>query len=190
MRLGPLQLEFWHILLILGLLGLLVWIVRGFLVPVSGTWQRVDEGVPRGQTEILVLAQFGPFVRGRRIMKGGFQEFNGLLRGRTIFMTRRDHGRELLKAQGFPDAIIPEIDGTITAKLRMTLSADGTAIFGTFTPQKIEFTHQPPSVTRRVFLDASFRRYQLLSREIVDGREADSGRSSAQAPRTQARRSK
>ena len=168
MRLGPVQLEFWHILVILVMVGFAVWILRGFLVRVSGTWQRVDEGVGRGQTELITLVQFGPFVRGRRMMKGGFQEYTGLLRGRTIFMTRRDHGQELLRAQGFPEAIIPEIDGTVTAKLRMTLSADGSAIFGTFTPQKIEFTHQPPAVTRRVFLDASFRRYKLLSRELVD----------------------
>ena len=170
MRLGPFQLELWHLLLLLCAVAFAIWIVRGFLVRVSGTWQRVDEGVPRGQTELLTLVQFGPFVRGRRMMKGGFQEYNGILRGRTIFMTRRDHGRELLKAQGFPAAIIPEIDGTITAKLRMTLSADGSAIFGTFTPQKIEFTHQPPSVTRRVFLDATFRRYKLVSRDLVDAR--------------------
>ena len=177
MRLGPVQLEFWHILLILIALGFAVWILRGFLVRVSGTWQRVDEGAPRGAAEMLTLVQFGPFVRGRRMMKGGFQEYTGLLRGRTIFMTRRDHGRELLKSQGFPEAVIPEIDGTITAKLRMTLSADGSAIFGTFVPQKIEFTHQPPAVTRRVFLDATFRRYKLVSRDLVDG-EVGPGRSS------------
>ena len=168
-RLGPIQLEFWHMLLILLVVALAVWIVRGFLVRVSGTWQRVDEGVPRGKAELLTLVQFGPFVRGRRMMKGGFQEYTGVLRGRTIFMTRRDHGQELLKSQGFPDAVIPEIDGTVTAKLRLTLSADGSAIFGTFTPQKIEFTHQPPAVTRRIFLESTFRRYKLLSRDLVDG---------------------
>ncbi|MEL7367756.1 MAG: hypothetical protein AAFN74_02505 [Myxococcota bacterium] len=169
MRLGPIHLEFWHLLLLLVFIGIAAWIVRGFLVRVSGTWQRVDEGATGGQRELLNLVQFGPFVRGRRMMKGGFQEYTGILRGRTIFMTRRDHGQELLRAQGFPEAIIPEIDGTITAKMRMTLSADGSAIFGTFTPQKIEFTHKPPSVTRRVFLDATFRRYKLVSRDLVDG---------------------
>ena len=179
MRLGPVQLEAWHILLLLVAVGLAVWIIRGFMVRVSGTWQRVDEGVPRGQIEMLSLVQFGPFVRGRRMMKGGFQEYTGLLRGRTIFMTRRDHGQELLKAQGFPEAVIPEIDGTVTAKLRMTLSADGSAIFGTFTPQKIEFTHQPPSVTRRIFLDATFRRYKLVSRELVDGEGGGAPKSTA-----------
>ena len=169
MRLGPIQLEFWHILLILVAAGFAIWLARGFMVRVSGTWQRVDEGIPRGQTELLSLVQFGPFVRGRRMMKGGFQEYTGVLRGRTIFMTRRDHGPELLKSQGFPEAIIPDIDGTVTARLRMTLSADGSAIFGTFTPQKIEFTRRPPAVTRRTFLDATFRRYKLVSRELVDG---------------------
>ncbi len=168
MRLGPIQIEVWHVFVLLTVVAFAVWIARGFMVRVSGTWQRVDEGAPHGTVELLTLVQFGPFVRGRRLMKGGFQEYTGLLRGRTIFMTRRDHGQELLKSQGFPDAVIPEIDGTVTAKLRMTLSADGSAIFGTFTPQKIEFTHQPPAVTRRVFLDATFRRYKLISRELVD----------------------
>lgn len=171
LRIGPIQLEFWHLLLIIAGLGLLIWIIRGLTVKVSGSWERVDEGMPPGQKEHLSLVQFGPFIRGRRMMKGGFQEYTGVLRGRTVFLTRRDHGRELIVSQGFPTEIVPEIDGTVTAKLRMTLSADGQAIFGTFTPQKIEFTYRPPAITRRVFLEPSFRRYRLLSRDI---RAADS----------------
>ncbi len=168
LRLGPIELQFWHLLLIFAGLLVLLWIVRGFTIRVAGTWARVDEGLAGGKPERITLVQFGPFVRGRRLMRGGFQEYTGILRGRTIFMTRRDHGEELIVSQGFPKELVPEIDGTVTAKLRLTLSADGQAIFGTFTPQKIEFTYRPPAITNRVYLEASFRRYKLLSRDIVD----------------------
>ena len=164
-RIGPVQLEVWHVLLILVGLAILGWLVRGLTVRVSGHWERVDEG-STGAREIVTLVQFGPFVRGRRMMKGGFQEFTGLLRGRTIFLTRRDHGRELIVSQGFPTELVEEIDGTVTAKMRLTLSADGQAIFGTFTPQKIEFTHRPPAITNRVFLEPSFRRYRFAGRAL------------------------
>jgi hypothetical protein len=168
MRVGPFDLESWHIVLLAIGAVFLLWIVRGFLVRVTGTWERVDEGLRPGQVERITLVQFGPFVRGRRMMKGGFQEYTGILRGRGMIMTRRDHGAEMIINQGFPKEISTEIDGTVTAKLRLTLSADGTAIFGTFTPQKIEFTYKPPSITRRSFLEPSFRRYKLVSREILD----------------------
>ncbi|MCB9645016.1 MAG: hypothetical protein H6730_00230 [Deltaproteobacteria bacterium] len=166
LRIGPIQLEYWHLILIGVGLAFLVWLIRGFTVRVSGSWERVDEGLGAGQRELISLVQFGPFVRGRRMMKGGFQEYTGILRGRTIFLTRRDHGRELIVSQGFPPELVKEIDGTVTAKLRMTLSADAQAIFGTFIPQKIEFTYRPPEITNRVFLEPSFRRYRLVSRDI------------------------
>src|SRR5262245_53561209 len=168
MRIGPFDLEAWHIILIIVGAVFLLWIVRGFLVRVTGTWERVDEGLRPGQSERITLVQFGPFVRGRRMMRGGFQEYTGLLRGRGLVMTRRDHGAEMIINQGFPKEISAEIDGTVTARLRLTLSADGSAIFGTFTPQKIEFTYKPPAITRRSFLEPSFRRYKLISREILD----------------------
>ena len=168
LELGPIALQGWHIALIVVGAGLLGWIARGFAIRVFGTWERVDEGVRPGQGERISLAQFGPFVRGRRLVPGGFQEFTGVLRGRTLVLSRRDHGREMIVKSGFPKEIADQIDGTVTARLRLTLSADGHAIFGTFTPQKIEFTYQPPAITRRHFLDPSFRRYRLVSREILD----------------------
>lgn len=177
MQVGPFQLEFWHFLVIgLGAVGLL-WVVAGFLVKVTGTWERVDEDVKPGNVERITLVQFGPFVRGRRMMKGGFQEYSGVLRGRHLFLTRRDHGRAMIIAQGFPDAVADEIDGSVTAKLRLNLSADGQVIHGTFSPQKIEFTYQPPKVTSRRFLDPSFRRYKLLSRTPVETEVVDAEQS-------------
>lgn len=181
-RIGPVELAFWHLILIGVGVAVLIWLLRGFLTRVSGTWERVDEGLAPGQAEKISLVQFGPFVRGRRLVKGGFQEFTGLLRGRTIFMTRRDHGKELIMSQGFPKEIVSEIDGTVTAKMRLTLSADGRAIFGTFTPQKIEFTYRPPEITNRIYLEPSFRRYKLISREITDDPDALNSRRKDSAP--------
>jgi hypothetical protein len=118
------------------------------------------------------------------MMQGGFQEYTGLLRGRGLIMTRRDHGAEMIIRQGFPKEISTEIDGTVTAKLRLTLSADGSAIFGTFTPQKIEFTYKPPAITRRSFLEPSFRRYKLVSREILDTEPDDTDPHEPRGPQT------
>ena len=168
MHIGPFLLQWWHFLFIALGLVCVAWFVMSFFVRVTGTWERVDEDATGGSVERITLVQFGPIVRGRRAMSGGFQEFNGMLRGRSIVLTRRDHGQQMIVAQGFPTAVADEIDGTVTAAMRMTLSADGTVIHGTFSPQKIEFTHNPPEITGRRFLDPSFRRYKLVSRQPID----------------------
>lgn len=168
LRIGPLALEPWHLVLIAIAFVLFLWIVRGFMVRIQGTWERVDDDTK--EVEVVYFAQLGPFVRGRRMVPGGFQEYTGLMRGRTMFMTRRDHGRPMFERLGFPKEIIPDIEGSVTARLRLTLSADGQALFGPFVPQKIEFTRKPPKVTRRVFLEPQFRRYRLVSRTLQTDR--------------------
>ncbi len=178
MIIGPFHLEVWHLVLLILFALFLGWMLWGFLTPVTGTWERVDEDVAPGRVERITLVQFGPFVRGRRMMKGGFQEYNGLLRGRSLAMTRADHGHQMITNQGFPPEVAKEIDGSVTARLTLTLSADRTVIHGTFAPQKIEFTYTPPKVTRRLFLEPSFRRYKLISRkpletEVVEDNPAD-----------------
>lgn len=164
LRIGPLALEYWHLALAAVALVAAAWIVRGFMVRIQGTWRRVDDD--SNEEEVVAFAQFGPFVRGRRVVPGGFQEYTGVLRGRTMFMTRRDHGRAMLERLGFPPVVASEIEGSVTARLRLTLSADGRALFGTFVPQRIEFQRQPPKVTRRVYLEPQFRRYRLESRAL------------------------
>jgi hypothetical protein len=171
--LGPFQLEYWHVGVLAVLFVFFLWFMWGFLVPVRGTWERVDSEVKAGVKERITFVQFGPFVKGRRMMKGGFQEYSGLLRGRSIAMSRRDHGHEMIVGQGFPDGVASAIDGTITATMWLTLSADGKVLHGTFTPQRIEFTHQPPKITSRRFQDASFRRYKLVSRTLIDSELAE-----------------
>ena len=188
LRVGPFQLEFWHLgLIAIGVIAL-GWFLYGLTVRVSGTWERVDEDVPYGKVERITFVQFGPFVRGRRMMKGGFQEFSGLMRGRSMALGRIDHGRAMLIGQGFPEKIAEEIDGSLTARLRLTLSQDGKAIFGTFSPQKIEFTHHPPKITSRRFQEASFRRYRLVSRELHETELVEPDAAAAEKDRDKLRR--
>lgn len=168
MYLGPFYLEYWHLGLILAGVVVLGWFLMGFLVPITGTWERVDEDVVASRPERITLVQFGPFVRGRRMMKGGFQEFSGYVTGRSVTIGRIDHGKAMIMSQGFPEAIADEVDGTLTARLKLTLSKDARALFGTFTPQKIDFTFHPPKITSRLFQEPSFRRYKLVSRQVME----------------------
>lgn len=181
MYLGPLYLEYWHLgLIAIGLLAL-GWFVMGFLIPITGTWERVDEDVAIGRPERITLVQFGPFVRGRRMMKGGFQEFSGYVTGRSVTVGRIDHGKAMIMAQGFPEAIAEEVDGTLTARLKLTLSKDAKALFGTFAPQKIDFTYHPPKITSRAFQEPSFRRYKLVSRQVLETEIVDNAAGAATA---------
>ncbi len=164
---GPFEL--WHGVAMVAAMLVIVWGVQGARVRVAGTWERVDEGLSAGKQETISLIQFGPFVRGRTPMPGGFQELTGFVRGRTVYLSRRDHGEAFIVSQGFPKEVARSIDGTVTARLRLTLSADGRAVFGSFVPQKIEFTRRPPAITRRLFLEPSFRRYRLTSRRLRSG---------------------
>lgn len=148
----------WLVVILVGLL-LVAWLWP-FRRRVSGTWRRIDVDAPEGEAEQLSLVQLGPWVRGRRWLPGGFQEFSGYQRGRTLFLSRRDHGEAYLKAQGFPEALIPSIEGSVMATFKLTLSADATVLFGSFSPQKLEFTRHPPRVLRRHFLEAQHRRYR------------------------------
>lgn len=166
------------------LLTLVPWFVGGVLLAivlvsllfnVSGTWERAPSDPEQAEAdrnpykatprERLVLGQFGPFVTGRRDVAGGWQEFGGLMLFRTLRLTRRDHGLRALTNQGFPEHIAKLIDGEVTGKLRLRLTAAGLLLDGSFTPQKVEFTHRPPRITARYFLEPTPRRYRRLTAE-------------------------
>ncbi|HEY4219814.1 MAG TPA: hypothetical protein VGO62_00695, partial [Myxococcota bacterium] len=134
--------------------ALALWVLSTFLFRMAGTWERelTEEDERDGtRAERITLAQLGPFVTGRRDVKGGYQEFSGLAFGRGITLNRRDHGRASLLALGFPEAVAQKLDGEVMARLKLTLH-DGIILDGLFEPQKVEFTHQPPRVTGMHFL--------------------------------------
>jgi hypothetical protein len=117
------------------------------------------------------------------MMKGGFQEFSGYVTGRSVTIGRIDHGKAMIMSQGFPKAIAEEVDGTLTARLKLTLSQDARALFGTFAPQKIDFTFHPPKITSRAFQEPSFRRYKLVSRQVLDTSSSRRPRARRRPPR-------
>lgn len=151
----------------LGALGL--WVLSTFIWRVTGTWERVltdDERADGAKKEKITFGQLGPFVTGRREVKGGYQEYSGLMIGRSVTLTRRDHGVKALASMGFPEGVAKKLDGEIMARLKLSLAEGGTFLVGTFEPQKVEFTHQPERVTGMYFLPGQRRRYRRV--EMVD----------------------
>ncbi len=151
------------------LLGVLVTLIFN----VSGTWERIPTDTELAEIaanpyktppcERIVLGQFGPLVTGRRDVPGGHQEFGGFMLFRTLLISRRDHGVQALVKQGFPDPIAKLLDGEIAGKLRLGLTGGGLLLEGKFTPQKVEFTHRPPKITAKFFLDPVPRRYRRMT---------------------------
>ncbi|MBI5493454.1 MAG: hypothetical protein HY904_00405 [Deltaproteobacteria bacterium] len=141
-------------------LGLLV----GFLFNVGGTWERIpDNAEDKAPRERLTLGQLGPFVRGRRDVTGGWQEYSGLMWGRQLKLTRRDFGVVALKRANFPEPLAKELDGDVFAELRLELVEQGTMLQGTFTPQKIDFLLAPPRITQRYWMPAVPRSYRRVT---------------------------
>jgi hypothetical protein len=57
---GPFYLEYWHLGLIAAGLAALGWFVMGFLVPITGTWERVDEDVIASRPSASRSCSSGP----------------------------------------------------------------------------------------------------------------------------------
>lgn len=160
--------------------GAVLWLVLSFVFRVTGTWERVmspEELADGARSERVTLGQLGPFVTGRRDVAGGYQEFSGLLVGRRLTLHRRDHGVRALLAMGFPEPVAARLDGEVMARLRLTVTHGGLELLGSFEPQKVEFTHQPPRVTRMYFLEGQPRHY----RRVVDADERVSRMDEVQA---------
>ncbi len=159
-----------------------LWVAASFVFRVAGTWERTLSASEREsgvRPERITLAQLGPLVTGRRDVVGGYQELSGVLVGRRLRLTRRDHGVKALVGLGFPEPIAQRLDGEITARLELELRG-GAVLQGTFTPQKFEFTHQPPRITRNYFLPAqtrTYRRVDAVAVPVVDavGSAAETG---------------
>lgn len=141
------------------------WLLSTLIWRVTGSWERVisdEERAEGARKERITFGQLGPFVTGRRDVKGGYQEYSGLLVGRSVTLTRRDHGVQALAAMGFPDGVAVKLDGEVMARLRLTLTDGGFHLEGTFEPQKVEFTHQPERVTGMFFLPGQRRKYRRV----------------------------
>ena len=67
---------------------------------------------------------------------------------------------------GFPEPVARKLDGEVMAKLELRLRG-GVLLEGLFMPQKVEFTHQPPRITKSYFLAGQPRRYRRLDAVVV-----------------------
>lgn len=141
--------------------GLFLWLVVGFLVRVSGVWERVDLSGAERISERIELVQLGPFVRGRRALKGGAQIFNGWLFGRTLRLSRRDTGMVALERSGFPREIATKLDGDVLAKF--TLKVRGEHLEGEFHPIKVSYTKQPMRITGKERMPSEVREYRRVA---------------------------
>ncbi len=165
-----------RIAILSGAAGLLaIWLLSTLIFRVAGTWERAledDDEDEERRPERLTLGQMGPLVNGRRDVSGGYQEFSGFMVGRTLRLSRRDHGVRALMAQGFPEPIAQKLDGEIMARMTMKLTGSGAFLEGSFVPQKVEFTHRPPKITDAYFLAPEPRRYRrvipLPEEELAD----------------------
>jgi hypothetical protein len=148
-----------------GLVGVLaMWIIASVVFRVTGTWERELTPAEREagvSPERVTFGQLGPLVTGRRDVAGGHQELSGVLIGPYLKLTRRDHGMRALTAMGFPEPVAKKLDGEVMARLELRVRG-GVLLEGTFQPQKVEFTHQPPRITGQYFLPAQPRRYRRL----------------------------
>lgn len=153
------------------------WVVASAIWRVSGVWERELTPAEReagALPERIVLAQLGPLVTGRRDVVGGHQELTGLVFGPVVRLSRRDHGVRALTGMGFPEPVAKKLDGEIMARLELKLRG-GVILEGTFAPQKIEFTHQPPKITRAYFLPPQRRRYRRIDTVTVPVEEPAAG---------------
>ncbi len=117
---------------VLALFGLVAvaWFLGGIFTPVAGRW-RDDDGAE------ITLTQFGPRLRGRAELKGGFQIFRGWALWGHIRLQRADWGIVHLTALGFSAEQAGHIEGRVTGNLEF--KRHGGELTGLFFGRKFSF---------------------------------------------------
>ena len=136
----------------------------GFLYPVSGVWERMEDEQDKNlyAKDQMTLAQLGPLVMGKQELASGRRSFLGLMFGPYLVMRRRDYGTSLLMKQGFPEPIAKQLEGQVMVRLRLKLSSDRLFLNGQYVPYKVEFNLEPPSVTSMHALKPVARNYRRV----------------------------
>ena len=155
-------------MLVWGALGLvlLFWVMISFFYSCSGVWKRCDEEAKNDpyKKEKIKLAQFGPVVVGRSELKRGLQKYFGFAFGRQVYLSRRDFGEKLFLKQGFPENLLPMLEGRVMGKLSLKVSNSGLKASGAFTAFKVEFDRTPPKVKKIYPYSKSPRSYKRVER--------------------------
>ena len=133
-----LQEAFW----IFALLGVLIWFFRPYLNPIGGLWLEVD-----GDGSHWDLMQVGPWVVGEQRKENGLHKFGGRYKGGQWHIARRDEGRALFEAQGFPGPIALQLSGRVLVTYKLNLQDKGKTLAGSMTPIKVVFVKVPPQIS-------------------------------------------
>lgn len=129
---------------------------RAFVTRIAGTWYEQKD--PETPIQQIQLQHIGPWVWGKATMTGGFSLYRGWFDGKTVTLRRKDYGTAYFQQLGFPDAVIPTLDGSEMAKSQFELSANQQRLEGKHFPQKIEISRtKPPRITQRLYLPPTQR---------------------------------
>ena len=114
--------------------------VLALIYPIRGTWERMENGNQSiWERDRITLKQLGFIVWGSQNLSGGGYRYWGFCLGPRLYLNRRDHGFQLLKNEGFPEHIIPLVQGRILMQYRLQLSHDRLMLLGHGIPMKVEF---------------------------------------------------
>ena len=117
--------------LVLGvaLVGLVGWVLGGFILSVAGTWRDRDRRI--------VLQQRGPLLWGSCLVEGGTQRYLGTIFWGAVILHRRDYGEDHLQRLGFNPAQAKVVSGAVVVRLKMRLK--GGALEGTMRGTRFQF---------------------------------------------------
>ena len=119
--------------------GGLFWFFRPYLSPVGGSWLvKGEENAP------WELTQIGPWVFGEQKKTVGRHQFQGRFKGGVWHISRRDHGKALFEAQGFPEAIAFLLSGRTMVEYRLRVESGEKRLLGQMIPRKVTFIESPP----------------------------------------------
>ncbi|MBH1988785.1 MAG: hypothetical protein I8H75_04255 [Myxococcaceae bacterium] len=158
----------WILLAIfVGLVVLTCLLALGY--PLRGTWERVESGNQSiWERDRITLNQFGFLVWGHQNLPAGVHRYWGFCLGPHLFLNRRDYGFQLLKNEGFPEKIIPLVQGRILMRYRLRLSSDRLTLCGQGIPMKVEFFEESAQIKQIRPVEPVPRSYQRL--ELIPAR--------------------
>ena len=128
--------------------GIAVWFFRPYLSPIGGLWLLQGEEASPWQ-----LRQIGPWVIGEQKKPVGHHKFQGRFKAGVWHISRRDHGKALFEAQGFPETIAFLLSGRTMVEYRLKLTQGNKQMTGEMIPRKVTFIENPPRLNHLMQLE-------------------------------------
>ncbi|MBL93391.1 MAG: hypothetical protein CMH56_16445 [Myxococcales bacterium] len=135
------QEAFW----VVALLAAIGWFFQAYLKPIGGQWHLENADEPHWD-----LMQVGPWVFGEQRKANGIHKFSGRLKGGVWHISRRDLGRALFEAQGFPELIAHQLSGRVMVTYRLTVRPQAKVMEGQMMPMKVVFVKVPLQISEMI----------------------------------------